>query len=150
MRNKDNQGWIEDSLVLSRFYTEAFLRQTLPRTSRNAHMSGGDLKAELGSFARYINGKYRNRKTDAPAVNAHLWAASLSYAIREQGLDQVAGSDQVRGLLEKILADNPKSVADYRGGKVKALDFLFGQAMRELKGAGDPALIRQILTELLG
>ena len=51
--------------------------------------------------------------------------------IQAQGLDQVADSSQVRQLLERILTENPKSVADYQGGKIKALDFLFGQAMRE-------------------
>ena len=86
-KNSENRK-TADSVVLSRFYTDAFLKQTLPKASRSAHLSGADLRAELGSFARYINGKYRKRSTDAPAVNAHIWAASISYAIREQGQEE--------------------------------------------------------------
>lgn len=75
-------------------------------------------------------------------------AEPLAY-IRAHGLDQVADDSAVRELLTQIIAANPKSVADFRAGKTKALDFLFGQAMRELKGSGDPKLIRRLLNELL-
>ena len=48
-----------------------------------------------------------------------------------------------------IKAENDKVVADYKGGKTKALQALFGSVMRELKGIGDPAIIRSLLeTEL--
>jgi len=69
--------------------------------------------------------------------------------IKENSLDQVADDSTTRTVLEAILADNPKAVADYHGGKTKALDALFGQAMRQLKGAADPKTIREILVELL-
>lgn len=69
--------------------------------------------------------------------------------VAEQGLDQVAGGDQTTAVLREIIAANPKAVADYKGGKTKALDALFGQAMRQLKGAADPRTIREVLTELL-
>ena len=106
--------------------------------------------AKLAEVIRLVNSGELPRP-NAKRLLAAVYSDNVDIAayIKEQGLDQVAGSDQVRGLLERILADNPKSVADYKGGKAKALDFLFGQAMRELKGAGDPAVIRQILTELL-
>ena len=34
---------------------------------------------------------------------------------------------------------------DYKNGKVKAIQALFGSCMKELKGAGDPATIKEIL-----
>ena len=57
------------------------------------------------------------------------------------------------GLIEKVVkevvASDPKAVADYKGGKVKAMQSLFGCVMRELKGVGDPAVIRTLLQKEL-
>ena len=108
---------------------------------------GADFDSEI---IRLVNSGELTRP-NAKRLLAAVYEENVDVAafIQEQGLDQVADSGQVRGLLERILEENPNSVADFKGGKAKALDFLFGQAMRELKGAGDPAIIRQILTELL-
>lgn len=55
------------------------------------------------------------------------------------------------GLLDevtsKILAAHPQSVADYLAGKAKALDFLVGQSMRQLKGKADPQAVSQALVQ---
>ncbi|MEG2212395.1 MAG: Asp-tRNA(Asn)/Glu-tRNA(Gln) amidotransferase subunit GatB, partial [Clostridiales bacterium] len=70
--------------------------------------------------------------------------------IKEHQLDATVDSGALEQLLQEIVAANPKSVSDYRAGKTKALDFLFGQAMRTLKGTGDPGEIKAILSRLLG
>ena len=48
-----------------------------------------------------------------------------------------------------MVRENPKSVEDYRGGKKKAMGYLVGQTMKELKGKGDPGIVNRILGELL-
>ena len=44
---------------------------------------------------------------------------------------------------------NAAAVADFKGGKEKALMALFGKCMKELKGAGDPTVIKALLEEKL-
>ena len=44
---------------------------------------------------------------------------------------------------------NSAAVADYKSGKEKALQAIFGACMRELKGAGDPAVIKSTLEQKL-
>ena len=51
--------------------------------------------------------------------------------------------------MEKVIADNPQSVTDYRGGKEKAIGFLVGQTMKAMKGKADPGMVNQLLKELL-
>ena len=51
--------------------------------------------------------------------------------------------------IEEILAANPQSVADYKGGKEKAMGFLVGKTMKAMKGKADPAMVNQMLRELL-
>ena len=44
-------------------------------------------------------------------------------------------------MLKKVIADNPQAVADYQGGKKKALGALVGQTMKTMKGKADPVAI---------
>ena len=68
---------------------------------------------------------------------------------KEQGLDRKVDSSAIDSVINKAIADNPQAVADFKGGKVKALQALFGACMRELKGAGDPAVIKELLEKKL-
>ena len=69
--------------------------------------------------------------------------------IKEQGLDRKVDSSAIDGVIDKVLADNAQAVQDYKNGKVKAMQALFGACMRELKGAGDPAVIKELLENKL-
>ena len=69
--------------------------------------------------------------------------------IKEQGLDRKVDSSALDGVIDKVLADNAQAVQDYKNGKVKAMQALFGACMRELKGAGDPAVIKELLENKL-
>ncbi len=51
--------------------------------------------------------------------------------------------------VRKVIAENEKVVADYKGGKVKALQALFGSVMKELRGTGSPDVIRAMLEKEL-
>ena len=52
---------------------------------------------------------------------------------------------KIEDVVRAIVAANPKSVADYKNGKEKALMAIFGQCMRELKGNCDPAVLRELI-----
>ena len=69
--------------------------------------------------------------------------------VEEHGLKTVADDGALRAAIEKIVAENPQSVEDYRSGKKKAIGFLVGQTMKATQGKADPAMVNQILTELL-
>lgn len=65
--------------------------------------------------------------------------------VKAQGLDKKFDSSAIDSVIDKVIADNPKAVEDFKGGKVKALQALFGACMKELRGAGDPSVIKEIL-----
>lgn len=69
--------------------------------------------------------------------------------VEEHGLKTVNDEGALRSTIEKVVEANPKSVEDYRNGKKKAIGFLVGQTMKEMKGKADPGMINQILTEIL-
>ena len=47
------------------------------------------------------------------------------------------------------MAANPQSVEDYRNGKDKAIGFLVGQTMKAMKGKANPAMVNEMLKEIL-
>ncbi len=69
--------------------------------------------------------------------------------VEENGLKTVSDDGALRSVIEKVIADNPQSVEDYHSGKKKAIGFLVGQTMKAMKGKADPAMVNQILAELL-
>ncbi len=68
---------------------------------------------------------------------------------RERGLLIVNDAGGLTEVLRKVIAENPKSVEDYLGGKEKALGFLVGQTMKAMKGKADPTQVNQMLREML-
>ena len=70
--------------------------------------------------------------------------------IEENGLKMVSDTGELRSVVERIIVANPKSVEDINAGKLKAMGFLMGQTMREMKGKADPASVEALLKELLG
>ncbi|MCD8333065.1 MAG: Asp-tRNA(Asn)/Glu-tRNA(Gln) amidotransferase subunit GatB [Clostridiales bacterium] len=69
--------------------------------------------------------------------------------VKEHGLATVNDESALRSAVEQVLAENPKSVEDYKGGKKKAMGFLVGQTMKAMKGKADPAMVNRLVKELL-
>ncbi|MGD9560294.1 MAG: Asp-tRNA(Asn)/Glu-tRNA(Gln) amidotransferase subunit GatB [Oscillospiraceae bacterium] len=68
---------------------------------------------------------------------------------RQQGLVQVSDAGALAELVETVLRQHPKAVADYRAGKRSALGFLVGQGMKAGGGAANPQLLKQLMESAL-
>jgi len=69
--------------------------------------------------------------------------------VEDNGLQTVNDEGALRSTIQTIIENNPKSVEDYKAGKKKAMGFLVGQTMKEMKGKADPGMINQIVKEML-
>ncbi len=69
--------------------------------------------------------------------------------VKEKGLAQISDQDALKPMIEQIVKENPKVVQDYKNGKEKAFGFFIGQIMRITKGQANPALVNQLLKEIL-
>lgn len=67
----------------------------------------------------------------------------------EHGLIQKNNSDELKPIIEKIIADNPKVVEEYKAGKESVLQFFLGQIMKETKGSANPKMCMDLLKEML-
>lgn len=70
---------------------------------------------------------------------------SAGEIVESGGLAQVSGDDELTTVVQTILANNDKAVADYRAGKDSAIKFLVGQVMKETRGRANAQVVQQIL-----
>ena len=69
--------------------------------------------------------------------------------VQKKGLAQVSDTGAIEKFCDEAIAANPGPAADFRAGKVAALNFLKGQVMKLSKGKANPALVGEILERKL-
>ena len=71
-------------------------------------------------------------------------------ALDKLGFKVVGDESQLREVVRRAIAGNPKAVADFKKGKVKAADAIKGAVMRETKGMAKTEVVQQLVMEELG
>ena len=69
--------------------------------------------------------------------------------VQEKGLAQISDRSALVGIVDQVITDNPKPVAEYLAGKETIAKFLVGQVMKATKGQGNPALFNALVLEKL-
>jgi len=70
--------------------------------------------------------------------------------VAQRGLAQVSDEAAIAAIVDNVIAAQPESVASYKAGKAKALDFLVGQVMRESRGRANVDIVKRLFAERLG
>lgn len=70
--------------------------------------------------------------------------------VQEKGLVQISDESSLAGVVDEIIAANPKEWEAYRNGKDALAKFFVGQVMRATKGRANPQLVNQLLAGRLG
>jgi aspartyl-tRNA(Asn)/glutamyl-tRNA(Gln) amidotransferase subunit B len=83
----------------------------------------------------------------AKQVFEAMWdgEGSADEVIDARGLKQITDTSAIEAVVEKVIAENPGQVAEYRGGKDKLIGFFVGQVMKETRGQANPGQVNQIL-----
>ena len=78
---------------------------------------------------------------------ARVWSEGGSPAaiVERESLGQVSDLGAIDALVAAVVADNEKTAADYRAGKVKVMGFLVGQVMKRSQGKANPSLAEERL-----
>jgi aspartyl-tRNA(Asn)/glutamyl-tRNA(Gln) amidotransferase subunit B len=64
-----------------------------------------------------------------------------------KGSSQISGDAELEAIVDRVIRENAKSVADFKAGKQQALMFLVGQAMKLSKGRANPERLNALLRE---
>ena len=68
---------------------------------------------------------------------------------KRDGMLQSNDEGPIKAIVEKLVTENPKVVADYKAGKEASLQFFVGQTIKATKGSANPQVIRKVLLEVL-
>ena len=69
--------------------------------------------------------------------------------VETKGLAQISDRGALESIVAKVLAENPKQVAEYLGGKETIAKFLVGQVMKATKGQAHPGLANELVIQKL-
>ena len=65
----------------------------------------------------------------------------MAEIVDARGLRQISDASALEPIVERVIADNPKAVADYRAGK-PTIGYLVGQVMKATGGQANPGLVQ--------
>ena len=99
---------------------------------------GSTVVKEVGQLARYLGRILGTIPEDAVGI-----------VIEMRGLKQVSDSGTIEKMVDDVIAANPKSVEEYKAGKDKAFNALFGQVMKASNKTANPAQVTEILQRKL-
>jgi aspartyl-tRNA(Asn)/glutamyl-tRNA(Gln) amidotransferase subunit B len=157
-------------LTASRATAEYF--ETAARASGNpktaAHWVMGDLmgllKAEgkeiadspiaagrLGELVKLIGTGALSGKL-AKEIFPKMFSTGEAAAVimEREGLKQISDSGALEKIIADVIANNPKQVEQYRGGKTTVINFLVGQAMKATRGQANVAAVTDLFKQKLG
>jgi aspartyl-tRNA(Asn)/glutamyl-tRNA(Gln) amidotransferase subunit B len=113
--------------------------------------------AQLSGLLRRIVDQTISGKIAKDVFEA-MWSARVGAAnvveaddiIEAKGLKQISDSGAIEGVIDTVMAANPKQLADYRSGKDKLFGFFVGQVMKATDGKANPAQLNDLLKRKLG
>lgn len=120
---------------------------------RERNQTIGETALTADNFSRLLSMLEKN------IVNAHgakeilLQLLSSSETpeeiVEKGGFRQVSDTDELEALIDRIIAEHPSDIADFRNGNTKVMGFLMGLAMKASHGKGNPKLLKEILAKRL-
>lgn len=106
---------------------------------------------ELGTLiARIVDGTISGKiaKTVFEALCRGEAEGTDAY-IAAKGLEQVSDSSELEPIIDAIIANNPKQVAQFKAGKTKLLGFFVGQVMKQTGGKANPQQVNEMVRKKL-
>jgi aspartyl-tRNA(Asn)/glutamyl-tRNA(Gln) amidotransferase subunit B len=105
----------------------------------------------LGKIINMLKSGKINRGT-AKKVFAQVFENNIEPEayVKDNNLELMTDNSAIKEAVEKVIAENEKSVTEYKSGKQQAFQFLMGQSMKALKGQAPAQEVSELLKEILG
>ena len=65
--------------------------------------------------------------------------------VEASGQTQISDEGELLDVVRRVISENERIAADFRGGKEKSLGFLVGQVMKHTGGRANPGLVNTLL-----
>lgn len=100
-------------------------------------------------ITKFKEGKIVKGKAEELLKDCILNKKDISDEFEKFEKESQTNNGNIENIIEQVINNNPKAVADYKGGKEATMGFLVGQVMQAAKGAVNPNQARDILVEKL-
>lgn len=161
----DDARQLADDPALAQYYEAALAVSGEPKKTANwllselmALLKADDLTIEhsklsaehLGKLVKLIESGTITGKI-AKDLFAELYAGNLDpeKVVEERGLKVMEDTGELEKICQQVMERNPQMVADFKGGKEKAIGGLVGQVMAATKGTANPKSVNEILRRML-
>lgn len=117
------------------------------------NIKASDLRISAGALGKLI--QLVDKKTLNNSKAKEVFAVLVEEGgdpdaiVEQKGWTQVSDSSALEGFVRTAIEQNPSVVADYRGGKGAALQYLMGQVMKLSRGKANPKMVLELLKEML-
>ena len=149
--SQDDTAWAKNKPKLTKLAASWLINKLQPKIQE----LGEDAKAKLTpeNFAELLTLIYSNQlnSTSATTVLDQMLqnGGDPSHWMEDLGLTQISDNSELEKIVDGIIKDNAKIVADYQKGKQNALQALIGQTMSKTKGKANPEIVTEILKNKL-
>jgi aspartyl-tRNA(Asn)/glutamyl-tRNA(Gln) amidotransferase subunit B len=157
---------LTEDAALSAYYEECVAAFAQPKAVSNwltgemfrlLNVSGVDVgavkvrPAQLAELLKLLDSGKINVST-AKSVFEEMFDSGRSAGeiISESDLTQISDTEELTGIVDQVLKENPEAVSDYAAGKTQASRFLVGQVMKATRGKANPQVVNDLLTQRLG
>ncbi|MBI3281943.1 MAG: Asp-tRNA(Asn)/Glu-tRNA(Gln) amidotransferase subunit GatB [Acidobacteria bacterium] len=115
-------------------------------------ISESPVRAEdLGGLVRMIaRGEVTGKLAKEILAKMFTSGESARAVMAREGLEQISDAGALEKIVEEVIANNPKQVAQYKAGKAAVLGFLVGQVMKASRGQANPSMVNEVLRAKLG
>ena len=134
--------------------TSNYIMTTVLRLEKEEGMSVEDSPMKPTQFAKTLKMVRNNTLSTSMGVDviAEVFKTGEDpeVIVEKKGLVQINDTDELRSIIKTVIEENPKPVADYKGGNKKAMAFFVGQVMKATKGKANPKTVNEIIKEEIG
>lgn len=163
---EDDAKLLSDDLKLAVYFEEvfakcndakkavSFINTILMKHLNEELITVDEQKVTAEMMAELINlvnkGEISNNVAKAEVFDEmYATGKTPSQIVQEKGLKQVSDTGAIEAVCKKVIEANPGPVADIKAGKGKAIGFIVGMVMKEMKGQGNPQIINDLIRKLL-
>lgn len=137
------------AIKLAANYVISELRKHLMKNNESIEY----IKVTPENFAELIvmvaDGKINSSAAQTVLGYMYHHGGDPSQIVTEKNLAQTSDAGELEAIVDDVIANNSKSVEDFKAGKENALKFLMGQVMKGTGGKANPQVVMEILKEKL-
>lgn len=145
------ESGVDSKLAANWLTTDLFRLMNAREVEREAIESIPVSANNFAGLLRLVQEGKINASTARKKVLPEMWQTGKDAGaiVDESGLAQISDTSVIEACADKVLAANDDMVERYLGGNEKVLNALFGKIMGEMRGKGDPGIVRRVLLDRL-